>query len=488
MAAIRSGKNVECCFDGADDHRILLQIVGFRLRFLNAMRSLFLFFLLHLFRAGVSQSLPDFKSLRYDEDYSFFDQDSSRTFYQKLKFSPLSKTNQVYNSFGGEIRYQYFNIKNEDWGDAPIDRDGYLLSRFLFHADLHLSKSLRLFTQFQGSGANGKIMTRTIDENPLDLHQFFLDVRLGGIVIRVGRQELSYGSQRLVSVREGPNSRHAFDALKVSYSDKNKHTMDLFYGHYVMGNIGIFDDDYSNEVELWGAYIVKQSLPVLQNVDLYYLGLKRTTAMFDDGNAKEIRHSIGARLWSSGSRWQNDVEGLFQFGDFGEKKISAWTITVNSRYKLASLKFQPTFGIKTSLISGDKNYGDDKLQTFNPLFPRGAYFGLAALVGPVNLMDFHPSLSLVLTPRIAWSIDYDMFWRHSDNDGIYAPNASLTYSGRTSSEKLIGRQLATDIQITPNQFLTIGVEFTWFASGQFLKDVSIGKDILFCGITTQFTF
>src|SRR3989337_4552377 len=97
------------------------------------MRGLLLFCLLHLFHAGFSQSLPDFKSLRYDEDYSFLAQDSSKTFYRKLKFAPLLKSPQIYNSLGGEIRYQYFNIDNEGWGDAPEDDDGYILSRFLFH-------------------------------------------------------------------------------------------------------------------------------------------------------------------------------------------------------------------------------------------------------------------------------------------------------------------------------------------------------------------
>jgi hypothetical protein len=201
-----------------------------------------------------------------------------------------------------------------------------------------------------------------------------------------------------------------------------------------------------------------------------------------------MRHSIGTRLWSSGRTWQHDFESVYQFGDFGGKQISAWTVSVYSAYKFASLKFEPTVGIKTELISGDKNYDDSKLQSFNPLFPRGAYFGLAALIGPTNLFDFHPSLSLVMTPLINWNIDYDMFWRYSKNDGIYAPNVSLTYSGRNSPEKFIGRQLATDIQITPNPHLIIGIEFTWFAPGQFLKDVSMGRDILFCGVTSQLTF
>jgi hypothetical protein len=41
-----------------------------------------------------------------------------------------------------------------------------------------------------------------------------------------------YGSQRLVSVKEGANSRQAFDAVKLMY--KGPHfTVDGFFSHYV---------------------------------------------------------------------------------------------------------------------------------------------------------------------------------------------------------------------------------------------------------------
>src|SRR3989337_2271209 len=123
------------------------------------MRGLFIFFLVQLFHLGFPQSFPDFKSLRFDEDFSFLGQDSSRNLYQNFKFMRLGNSNQMYNSLGGEIRYQYFNIYNEDWGDAPKDPDGYILSRLLFHSDLHFSKSFRLFAQVQGSGANGTIVS-----------------------------------------------------------------------------------------------------------------------------------------------------------------------------------------------------------------------------------------------------------------------------------------------------------------------------------------
>jgi hypothetical protein len=41
---------------------------------------------------------------------------------------------------------------------------------------------------------------------------------------------------------------------------------------------------------------------------------------------------------------------------------------------------------------------------------------------------------------------------------------------------------------TPNQFLYFRAEFTWFKAGDYLRDVSPGKDILFAALTAQLKF
>ncbi len=53
---------------------------------------------------------------------------------------------------------------------------------------------------------------RPTDRDDLDLHQTFADLRVpfsgsDELTLRAGRQEMAYGSQRLISVRESPNNR-----------------------------------------------------------------------------------------------------------------------------------------------------------------------------------------------------------------------------------------------------------------------------------------
>ncbi|HKO80169.1 MAG TPA: alginate export family protein, partial [Chitinophagaceae bacterium] len=125
---------------------------------------------------------------------------------------------------------------------------------------------------------------------------------------------------------------------------------------------------------------------------------------------------------------------------------------------------------------------------FNPLFPRGAYFGYAALIGPYNLIDIHPLLTLSFTKKVDFEFDYDAFWRYSQNDGLYGINGFLTYSGRNITSKYIGGQSAFRLSYDPNNFINLTYEITWFNAGDFLKAAGSGKDILFTGITAQLKF
>lgn len=439
-----------------------------------------------------SQAVIPVKSLRYDEDYSFLENDSLRNFYPKIKFIPLSTDKKTFISYGGEMRFQYFYSKNEEWRDHPQDPDGFVLTRWLKHFDFHLGKYFRTFGQLQSSLANSRIHPTLVENNPLDVHQLFVDINpvvteTSKLTLRIGRQELLYGSQRIISVREGPNNRQSFDALRLLFSSDN-HKTDVFYSNFVVARPNIFDDGLNSDVQLGGAYIVWGKVPGIKNIDLYYLVLRKKNTIFNDGTGKELRHSFGTRIWSSRGQWKYDIEGLCQFGKFANKHITAWTASINTSFEFSSATWKPQLGLKAELISGDKEKGDNKLQTFNPLFPRGAYFGLAALIGPANLIDVHPSVSFELSEKLSFDVSYDLFWRYSRNDGLYAVNVSLIHPDGNTSETKIGNQLSSALVYDSNGLLLFRGEFTWFNAGPYLKVLHACEDILFTGVTVQIKF
>lgn len=163
------------------------------------MKNKIFLLVLLLSLSGMAQQYPEFKSLRFDENYSVLKNDTVKNnWYKTIKFLPLSPSGNTYLSFGGSVRYQYFYARNENWGDGPQDNDGYILSRYLFHADFHAGKYLRAFIQTQSSLADGRIDPSPVDQNPLEVHQAFVDFNILNkagkkLILRAGRQELSYG-------------------------------------------------------------------------------------------------------------------------------------------------------------------------------------------------------------------------------------------------------------------------------------------------------
>ena len=429
-------------------------------------------------------SPPPYQQLRYEEDYSYLRDPTRRTdLWDIIKYIPFNDKGDWYLSVGGEVRERYEYFHNSLWGRGPQDKNGYLLQRHMLHADLHFGPNFRFFGQLK-SGLEGgrKGGPRPSDEDKLDVNQAFLDGVLGfsddaSITLRVGRQEMAYGSSRLVSFREGPNVRQSFDGLRIILNT-GAWRVDGFVTRPVETDPGFFDDGPDRTRAFWGGYAVRP-LPVLPkgNIDLYYLGLLRKEAEFDQGTARELRHSVGMRLWGRTQAWDYNFEFVYQWGKFGRGRIQAWTIASDTGYTVRSTLFSPRIGLKANIASGDRDPNDQDLQSFNALFPRGAYFSEASLIGPANFMDLHPSLDLRLTERVKLTTDWDFFWRQSVRDGIYGNAVNLVRSGRGSRARYIGSQPQTQVEWRANRHLTVTAVYAHFFAGPFLKETRPGKDV-----------
>lgn len=447
-----------------------------------------LFFLLMVSTA----SAQSFKLLRYDENYENL-KDSTRNFYENLKFATLNKEKNLYMSFGGEARYEYVDFNNEDWGRVNLGHNNFLLQRNDLHADIHLGKTVRVFAQLRSALQDGRINgPRGIDEDQLNVQNLFLDAKVWQkedkkIIIRAGRQELDYGSGRLISVREDPNTRLYFTGGKITYSSA-RFTIDGFAMMQDTVYKGVFDNKMSKQLNLWGAYS-KIIFPKAGNLDLYYLGIRRDASLFEEGIAPEKRHTVGGRLWKYGGGFIYNLEAAYQFGTFGFGNINAWTASADLGYSFENIKFKPTINLRNDYISGDKKEGDGNLQTFNPLYPKGGYFGFSPQVGPVNLIDIHPYATLDLLPELKMQVDAVFNWRYSLQDGVYRPSGILNLQGSDSTERYIGTAYLANFTYSVNKYISVVSGIQYFKTGAFINDIiPNSKDGVFFNARLGFKF
>jgi len=413
------------------------------------------------------------KLMRYDEDYSNLKY-SSRNFYNSLKFLPLSANKKVYLSLGGEIRAEFGGKINEDW----INNQGFnksFLQRYSFYADLNISDNLRVFTQLNSALENGsKYGPAPVDEDQLAVQNLFVEYRIlndstSKLAFRVGRQEINYGSGRLISVREGTNVRQYFTGAKLMYATP-RFAVDAFILEADEVNFGVFDNRPSHQANLWGVYS-NLIIPKGGNFDFYYLGTRRDDAEFEEGIEKEMRHTLATRYWKNGGGFTYNLEAAYQFGKFGAGNISAWTMAIELGYTFEETKFKPSINLRNDYISGDKKAGDGKLQTFNPLYPKGGYFGFNPLIGPSNLIDIHPYLTLQLTDRFSAQTDVVFNWRYSLGDGIYRPSGNFNTAGSVSNHRFIGTTYLLSADYRFNNQLSLSCGGQYFMVGDFIKDI-----------------
>lgn len=444
------------------------------------------------FNIGVAQEgdtseieFPEFEFLRADENYLFLkNRKESTSIWQKIKYLPLGQDNSI--SIGGDIRSEFQVLHNEEWEEG--NDDVALFQRFMIHSDWRFGGKIRFFSQFKNGftiGRNGP--KNPLDDDALDVHQLFLGVDFGGSTFEIGRREISYGARRLVSVREGTNVRQSFDGARWIWK-KGQHQFDALFYAYTPQDVGVFDNTVNTDQLLWGGYWVWNFLKGSElNFDIYYLGIRNKETSFEEGQNKETRHSFGLRHWGSHGRWHFNNETIFQTGNYGDGNINAWTISIDTYFKFSG-RSKPTIGLKAEIISGDKDPLDGNLQTFNPLYPRGGYFGLLALIGPANIFDIHPSFGVSFAKDWQLNLDWDFFWRHRLNDGIYFPSGRLNLSGQDATERFIGHQPGIQLTHVANRFMELEVSYFLFIAGDFIDQVTEGQNFSQLGTSINIKF
>jgi hypothetical protein len=430
---------------------------------------------------------------RYPESWSYLADPARRTgrWTEPFKYIPLSTDGSSYLTTGLEVRSRYEGYANVRWGEAPDD--GYVWHRFMPYADFHVGK-LRLFAQPIVSGISGvRRAKRPVDTTSADMLQAFVEVETDvaeatSLRMSAGRKLISLGAGRFVDTRYGPNIPQAFDGFDMALTTGTRQVTALAF-RPVDNRLDNFDDRTSTQKSLWGVYATQWLGDGRANgFDIYYLGLRDRKAAYDQGTGKELVHTVGTRIFGdTGSAYWN-LEGAIQRGRFAGHRRAAWGIGGEIGYRFAQAPLQPDLRLAADVISGDDDLDDPKLGTLNPLFPRGKYFVSQSPIGPRNLIQIRPSLTIHPRKDVELSLSGSAYWRQSTDDGIYAISGALVRSGRDSDARFIGTQaeIAVAWQATPelNLAASVGV----FDPGTFIWETGPAQLIKLVGVMANYRF
>src|SRR3989304_121460 len=142
---------------------------------------------------------------------------------QSLDIRPVYSA-EVATSVSGELRLRPEYRDNADFNKDAADTQSFYGQRVRLGVNASINSDLSGFIQLQDTrnwGEEGGTASFTDGSEKLDIHQANVTLRnINGspLSLKVGRQELAYGDQRLVGSPGWRNRGRAFDTIKLSYA------------------------------------------------------------------------------------------------------------------------------------------------------------------------------------------------------------------------------------------------------------------------------
>lgn len=429
--------------------------------------------------------------VRSDDNFSHLKNDSLKKGFDQLKYISLGKN---YISFGAELREQFQVFKNISFGDVPPNYPDNKTSqwnhRLMLHINFEVRNHLRLFVQLSNTMRflNNNPVAPEIDENQLSLHQAFAEVKLKDWKFRLGRQELFYGTHRLITVREGPNTRKSFDGVVSKRKLKNGH-VDFFVLSPTISRQFVFDDEHFKE-GLIGIYGTQYFVDRKIGLDYYALNFQSRLRKYNYQQGFENRQTYGIRLFSNRKLINFDLEAAYQSGKFTKLGIRAYNVFADINVTVLPAK-KGIVGLAANIASGDKSSTDNRLNTYNLLFAKPAY-GLAVPIGSTNIVSVYPYIKINPVPKLNMLAQVFFLARNSSQDGTYSPgmleNRPKPEILFSTTKKSLGKFyiLETNYQQTKN--LSFSFDASFFKAGPYPKETGKGKDISYVSFKSTFRF
>jgi hypothetical protein len=337
------------------------------------------------------------------------------------------------------------------------------------------------------------------ESDTFDLHQAYLTFgnhKEFPLSLKVGRQELSYGEERLVGAFAWNNIGRVFDAVKVRWQNE-WFGADFFTSRVVIPEDGRFN--VNNDYDYFSG-VYATSLKIPKNIfELYFLARNATQSaisaepqpQFPQPGARDI-YTYGFRLKSKPGEfgnWDYTVEAAGQFGQYRDRRLGvnspeldheAYMAVLQGGYTFAAAWGTPRLGLEYSFGSGDSNPNDGKHGTFENLFPTNhKFYGYMDLASLQNIHDLRGVFQLKPTPRSSVALEAHGFWLADTHDNFYnvggAPRGGVAttpgnnYGINPSYDAYVGSEIDLVAGYAVNRFTQLEVGYGHFFVGDYVK-------------------
>lgn len=405
-----------------------------------------------------------------------------------------------------EYRYRLEYRENFDFNNSVSDRDTFHLGRGRINLSYNPIKELGIFIQGQDSRLwDSRPRAKAGFENFMDVRQLYVNyedgivfepLTLNKVSLRAGRQEFSYGAQRLIGAFNWSNVAQTFDGAKAGFHFAKNHVQLDFFGGDKTNNKSPreADDLYdgSSKDRIWAYYATAKAFQetTIEN----YLIHRETYKNFSfgpSGSSEIDNYTFGGRLKKSFSNgFDYELEAAGQWGNFRSQDVrSAMAVGVVG-YTFPKA-WQPRVAFEFDYGSGDSDPNDGELNTFDNLYPTNhLHYGYIDFISLQNLNDYRYQLSFKPHKKLRVQTDLHLIYLDTPKDSWYSAGRTVTRTASAGSLEVnphVGNEIDLLADYKLNNYCNISLGYSRFFAGGYLKETGANDDADFVYLQTTFS-
>ena len=388
----------------------------------------------------------------------------------------------------GEFRTRIEGFTGGGFGDND---DAYWMDRFRLNATVRPSKSFAFMVQAQDARAFDKTAGSQAApfRDTLDLRMAYGEIGSKS-TLRIGRQELAFGEQRLIGALAWANTARSFDGAHAMIKGKFGQ-IDGFAASVVTINPTGFDKSGSGNV-IGGAYVSLTSVIPKQAIEPYFFWRQSRNVAAELGGTADLHQATSGVRMAGRVPWALDYSGelAVQTGSVGPDAVRAWASHGVIGKSLTGAPGHPRIFGEYNYASGDANRTDGTRGTFDQLYPTGHdKLGLADQVGWKNIHDTRAGVEIKPTAKWQVSGSYHSWWLASATDGLYSASGTLVARSATGTDgRHVGQEVDGQFAYAYSPQLQIGAGYAHVIPGEFLKNMTPGHSYNYPYVMATYVF
>jgi hypothetical protein len=398
-------------------------------------------------------------------------------------------------SIGGEnrLRAEAFSDFYTANGLSDLD-DSRLLMRNRLHIDYHPNDYFGAFAEVMdsrefGSDIISRAPANNLFEDDFDLFLAYIDVKNIGdspVSVRIGRQILAYGKQRLIGHLLWVNTGRAFDAAKVTVKlEDYGGTLDFFYAEPVNRTWGEFNDFLDNDNDLFGVYTVWNKVEYVGFIEPYVIHKHNDTADIDIT-------TFGLRTGNTyESGWDWEFEGAGQVGEIGPSDQASFAIHGEAGYTFKETMWSPRVALGYDFSPGDEDPTDGDIDTFDNLYPTNhMHYGQMDLFSWQNAHQIEIDLSAKPMDQVNVFAEAHFIFLDETTDAWYNAGSGVIRRAApgTNPDDYVGTEIDLRANYKPSDWFMVEVGYSHFFAGDYVSDTGQDDDADWGYLMTTITF